>query len=206
MRKRRIEFVIGILVCTSLFCGQSAPNQGKTATVAEQTMFETEASAPTVTPFPTPRPPDSTPFEPPSSSELQEIVDYANALNPSLIAAGEILERDGEILNDAQEGNDAALCDGRLEEDNEKMKTVLEDIRALYPPSEALAIHNLLIESGEAWTESLDNVALFCDTGNQLYKIPAALKFWEAAAKLQDAANRFWQLIVAKGLEDWVQR
>ena len=74
------------------------------------------------------------------------------------------------------------------------------------PPPDAVVIHNLILESGQAWTDALDNVKEFCDTGNHLYKIPAILKYWEAAAKLQDAWNLFWALIIAKGLEDWVQR
>jgi hypothetical protein len=131
---------------------------------------------------------------------------YANALNPLLVQAGEVIERDGKILEEAEGGNDAALCDGRLVQDNQTMKAIVDTIRTMSPPTDAAAIHRLLLESGDAWTEMLDNVELFCDTGNQLYKIPAVLKFWEAAAKLQDAGNRFWLLILAEGVEDWVRR
>jgi hypothetical protein len=83
---------------------------------------------------------------------------------------------------------------------------ILGRVRSISPPADAAVIHDLVLRSGEAWTETLDNVELFCDTGQQLYKIPAVLKFWEAAATLQDAANRFWLLLIAKGVEDWVQR
>lgn len=86
------------------------------------------------------------------------------------------------------------------------MKGIVDSVRSMSPPADADAIHQLLLESGDAWTEMLDNVELFCDTNNQLYKIPAVLKFWEAAAKLQDAGNRFWLLILAEGIEDWVRR
>jgi hypothetical protein len=51
-------------------------------------------------------------------------------------------------------------------------------------------------------TEALDKVALFCHTANELCKIPAVLKFWDAAATLQDAADRLWVLLVAKEVED----
>jgi hypothetical protein len=63
-----------------------------------------------------------------------------------------------------------------------------------------------VVRSGDAWTEALENVGRFCDTGNALYKIPAGLKFWEAALLLQDAGDHFWALVVAQGVEDWVSR
>jgi hypothetical protein len=188
---------LGILALSAIFCGQT-PTQRQTDA--------TEPPPPTATSVPTPLPPVSTPEDLPDDSNLRELVLYANTLNPLLIQAGEVVQRDGEILKEAEGGNDAALCDGRLEGDNLTMKTIVDTIRTLTPPSDATAIHNLLLESGDAWIEMLDNVELFCDTGNQLYKIPAVLKFWEAAAKLQDAGNRFWLLILAEGVEDWVQR
>lgn len=161
---------------------------------------------PTATPFPTPPPPVATPVAPPADSNLKDLVDYANAMQPLLQEAGELLQRDGEILKATEDGNDAVLCDGRLAADNEAMTDVLRRVRAVTPPTDAAVIHDLVLRSGDAWTEALDNVELFCDTGQQVYKIPAVLKFWEAAATLQDAANRFWLLLVAKGVEDWVQR
>jgi hypothetical protein len=133
-------------------------------------------------------------------------VEYANSMAPLLTEAGEVLERDGEILKAAEGGNDAVLCDGRLESDNSIMKGIIADVRRINPPTDAAAIHDLVLQSGEAWTEALDNVEEFCDTGNQFYKIPAVLKFWEAAATLQDAGNRFWLLVVSEGIEDWVTR
>jgi hypothetical protein len=188
---------LAAIVLSTLFCGQNTQKPTETPTLDVP---------PTATPYLIPSPPASTPDVLPGSSELQAIVRYANDLNPWLTTAGEILARDSEVLKEAEDGNDAALCDGRLEQDNITMKDILDQIRILSPPPDAVTIHNLLLESGQAWTEALDNVQQFCDTGNQLYKIPAILKYWEAAAKLQDAWNRFWALIVAKGLEDWVQR
>jgi hypothetical protein len=127
-------------------------------------------------------------------------------MQPLLEEAGVLLERDGEILKASEGGNDAVLCDGRLAIDNAAMEGVLRSARAVTPPGDAAVIHELVLRSGNAWTEALSNVELFCQTGTQLYKIPAVLKFWEAAATLQDAANRFWLLLIAKGVEDWVQR
>jgi type IV secretory pathway VirB10-like protein len=161
---------------------------------------------PTVTAFPTPPPPPQSPSAPPASSDLQALVDYANAMQPMLEEAGALLERDGQILEASEGGNDVVLCDGRLAADNAAMAEVLRRTRGVTPPAEAAAIHDLVLRSGDAWTEALDNVDLFCRTQNQLYKIPAVLKFWEAATTLQDAANRFWLLLVATGVEDWVQR
>ena len=197
MNSSRTLIALGVLALSAIFCGQAAQQEQPEAT---------SPPPPTATSVPTPLPPASVPENLPEDSDLQALVLYANALNPLLIQAGEVIERDGEILKEAEDGNDAALCDGRLVQDNQTMKIIVDSIRVQSPPTDAAAIHNLLLESGAAWTEMLDNVELFCDTGNQLYKIPAVLKFWEAAAKLQDAGNRFWLLILAEGVEDWVQR
>jgi hypothetical protein len=196
-RELCFKLSLGTIVISMLFCGQNVQTPTETPTLEVPL---------TATPYLIPSPPASTPDVLPESSELQAMLKYANDLNPWLTMAGEILAHDGEVLKEAEDGNDAALCDGRLEQDNITMKGILDQIRIISPPPDAVTIHNLLLESGQAWTEALDNVQQFCDTGNQLYKIPAILKYWEAAAKLQDAWNRFWALIVAKGLEDWVQR
>jgi hypothetical protein len=198
MRRETVFTVsLGIVALSIVFCSRSK---------GEPTETPTLDVPPTPTQFLIPAPMEATPNELPESSELQALVKYSNDLNPPLTQAGLILERDGEVLKEAENGNDAALCDGRLEQDNLAMKTILDQIKVLSPPTDAIVIHNLLLESGQAWTEALDSVQQFCDTGNQFYKIPAILKSWEAAAKLQDAWNRFWALILAKGLEDWVQR
>jgi hypothetical protein len=188
---------VGSILLSSLFCGANPVMPTETPTL--------ELSS-TATPIPIPPAPDSTPADLPESGELRNLVEYANALNPWLTQAGEILEQDAQILEEAEGGNDTVLCDGRLEQDNLSMKMIVDQIQLLSPPSEAAVIHELLLESGQAWTEALDHVEEFCDSGNQLHKIPAILKYWEAASKLQDAWNRFWILMVAKGLEDWVQR
>ena len=143
---------------------------------------------------------------PPADSDLLALIGYASAMQPLLVEAGTILKQDGEILKASEGGNDAVLCDGRLETDNQAMKEVLNQVRIISPPADAAEIHNLVLRSGDAWNEVLDYIQLFCETGNQLYKVPAFLKFWEAAASIQDAGNRFWLLILSKGVEDWVQR
>jgi hypothetical protein len=185
----------GLLATTALFCA------GPVAV-----MSPTPPPQATATAYPTPPPPEESPGRPPGDSELEALIQYANDLHPWLLEAGEIIDRDGDILKEAEGGNDQVLCDGRLKADNGSMKGVLNQIAFLAPPTEAEVIHELLLESGDAWTEALDNVELFCETGNQLHKVPAFVKFWEAAAKLQDAGNRFWLLLVAQGIEDWVQR
>ena len=194
IKNRFLALSFAALVFANLFCGAPQPDEAETQPL------------PTSTAVPTPAPPVSTPEGLPGDSELRALVIYANELQPLLVHAGSILERDGKILEATEGGNDEVLCDGQLEKDNEAMTRLLGDIRLLEPPADAAVIHNLLLGSGVSWTEALDNVALFCETGNQLHKIPAVLKFWEAAAKLQDAGNRFWLLILANGVEDWVQR
>lgn len=196
---------LGALLLGSFACGgnvsSSQPDDGGIGQTQSQSTPQT-----TVTPFPTPPPPQLVPPAPPEEGELAAIVRYANSMQPLLSDAGAILKRDGEILKASEEGNDAVLCDGRLEADNELMTGIITDIRGIQPAQDASVIHDLLLQSGDAWIEALDNVEEFCKTGNQLYKIPAVLKFWEAAATLQDAGNRFWILILASGAEDWVQR
>jgi hypothetical protein len=185
---------LAALLLSVLACGRG---QSATPTVAPQ---------PTATYVPTPIPPAATPANLPADSDLRELILYANALGPYLQQASQILARDGEILKEAEGGNDDALCDGRLAADNDEIKGLIEQMRSLVPPADAQAIHDLLVKSGDAWGESLDNVESFCQTHNQLYKIPAILKYWEAAMYLQDAGNRFWLLLITKGVEDWVLR
>jgi hypothetical protein len=190
--------VLFTLALFALACGRG------TAPTAPAT---TEVPPPaTPTPFPTPPPPANTPSALPSDSQLRALIEYANAMQPLIVQAGATLQRDAVILQEAEDGNDAVLCDGRLEADNSAMKGVLEQVRAVEPTADGAAIHDLVVRSGDAWTEALDNVERFCSTGNALYKVPAGLKFWEAALLLQDAGNRFWALMMAEGVEDWVRR
>lgn len=193
----RLWIFIGTLVLVGIACAGGA------------TQLEPPVDTPahTVpTPFPTPPLPPDPPSALPEDRELQELINYANELNPLLVEAGTLLQRDGEILKESEGGNDEALCDGRLAADNTTMKDIVKDVRSISPPLEAEAIHELVLQSGDAWTAALDNIERFCNTGNQFYKIPAVLKFWEAAATLQDAGNRFWLLIMSQGIEDWVRR
>lgn len=182
------------------------PTQERPSTIAPPAASVVPSPVPTVTAFVPPPPPAAPPAAPPPGNDLQGLVAYANGMQPLLAEAGELVERDGRILKEAEEGNDAVLCDGRMAADNVAMEEVLRRVREIAPPPDAVVIHDLVLRSGDAWTEALDNVGLFCETGNELYKIPAVLKFYEAGATLQDAVNRFWLLLVAKGVEDWVQR
>lgn len=164
------------------------------------------APAATPTPYPTPIPPANTPAALPDNADLVALIDYANQMQPLIYQAGLILQRDGEILKQAEGDNDAVLCDGRLEADNAAFKPIADQARAVTPPADAQALHSLVLRGADAWSEALDNVEKFCDTGNALYKVPAALKFWEAALSMQDAGNRFWALVVSEGIQDWVRR
>lgn len=194
----RVLILAIALLLTGLACGGQA---GATAA-------PTAPPAPpaTPTPYPTPIPPASTPATLPQDSDLVELIGYANQMQPLIYQAGLILQRDGEILKQAEGGNDDVLCDGRLEDDNAAFKPIADEVRTIQPPSDAQALHDLVLRAADAWTEALDNVERFCDTGNALYKVPAGLKFWEAALSLQDAGNRFWALVVSEGVQDWVRR
>lgn len=194
MKKNKILLLpISMLIISAIACGPVA----STPTPQVQTQ-------PTPTPFTPPSPAESTPSEFPEDPSLRNLIDFANAIAPLLKDAGEIVTRDGEILKEAEGGNDAALCDGRLAADNLAMGNVMGEIAAMQPPNGTEDIHLLLLESSSSYTEALDNVSLFCSSGNALYKLNAVLKFWEAAVKFQDAANRFWLLVVSEGVEMWV--
>jgi hypothetical protein len=190
--------IVGSLVLSGIACGRG---RGQTPATEDPTPLPSTATS-----VPTPPPPQNAPAELPSDSDLRALIQYANLMQPILTQAGIVLERDGQILKEAEDGNDAVLCDGRLEADNTTMKNLVSQVQAIEAPSDARAIHDLVIQSGTAWTEALDEVENFCETGNPLYKVTAAVKLWEAGVALQDAGNRFWLLLMSEGVEDWVQR
>jgi hypothetical protein len=192
--KRSLPILLAIttLFVSVLGCGRAAP----TATPL--------GTQPTPTPFVPPGVGDPTPSGLPDDTDLVDLINFAVAISPMLQHAGEIVARDGEILKESEGGNDAALCDGRLAADNLEMQGLMGEIAVLQPPPGTGDIHLLLLESSTSYSEALDNVALFCSTGNAMYKISALLSFWEAALKLQDSVNRFWQLLVSEGVEMWV--
>lgn len=198
-RKNTLLVMLITLLGAGMACGRGARSQVEEA--ANPTPLP-----PTSTLVPTPPPPLSDPGELPTDTNLRDLITYANLMQPILTQAGIVLERDGQILKEAEGGNDAVLCDGRLATDNVTMKDLVTQVRAIGPPSEAQAIHDLVIQSGTAWSEALDEVDNFCDTNNPLYKVTAAVKLWEAGVALQDAGNRFWLLLMSEGVEDWVQR
>lgn len=199
MKKRYpISLAALVLVVVTLACGRGGSTPGENGSNGP--------AQPTYTSVPTPLPLVSTPAELPSSSELQALIVYANAMQPLLSDAGILLNRDGAILEASQDGNDEVLCDGRLAADNGVMKNVVASVRVLQAPAKAARIHDLVLKSGDSWTEALDDVETFCSTGNALYKVSAAAKFWQAALTFQDAGNRFWLLVMSQGIDAWVQR
>jgi len=209
-RKTVLRMGLSALALTSLSCigttivrelGQEADSGSQVEGVSD----EMPSARPTATAVSIPPLPIISPA-PPADSDLLALIGYASAMQPLLVEAGTILKQDGEIFKASEGGNDALLCDSRLETDNESMEEVLNQVRVISPPADAAVIHDLALRSGDAWNEALDYIELFCDTDNQLYKVPAILKFWEAAASIQNAGNRFWLLILSKGVEDWVQR
>ena len=192
MSSRVLPAILGLLI-GALGCGPAA----STPTPGVQRQ-------PTPTPFRIPDSGEATPSSLPEDASLQDLINFAVAIAPLLQRGGDIVARDGEILKEAEGGNDAALCDGRLAADNLEMQIVMGEIAALQPTAGTDDIHLLLLESSSAYAEALDNVELFCSSSNDIYKLGALLKFWESAVKLQDAANRFWQLLVSEGVEMWV--
>ena len=200
-RKTVLWIGLSALALTSLSCiGTTILSEFGKGVSTEMPGARSTATAVSIPPLPINSP------APPSDSGLLALIGYASTMQPLLGDVGTILKRDGEILKASEGGNDAVLCAGRLETDNEAMEEVLNQVSVISPPADTTVIHDLVLRSGDAWNEALDYIEQFCDTGNQLYKVPAILKFWEAAASIQDAGNRFWLLILSKGVEDWVQR
>lgn len=191
-RQTSVLLAVAAVVITVISCGPAAT----TPTPGSQT-------EPTPTTFTVP---DSgpTPSNLPDDPDLLDLINYSIAIAPLLRRVGEIVARDGDILKESEGGNDAALCDGRLAADNLEMQGVMGEIAAILPPAGMGDIHLLLLESSTSYSEALDNVALFCSTSNNMYKLGALLKFWEAAVQFQTAANQFWQLLVSEGVEAWV--
>jgi hypothetical protein len=196
---RKLQLFSGLLALSIavLACGGGTSVQSDPA--------QAEQIIPTPTAIPIPTPPQTIPSTLPDDDELRALIIYANEMSPIIVAAGEILERDGEILKQSEQ-DDQVLCDGRLSADNQVFSAYLEQVKAIDPPTDADAIHTLVIESGDAWSEAIVKIDEFCSTGNGLHKIPAAIKFWEAAWKIQDAGNRFWLLMMSEGVEAWVRR
>jgi len=193
----------GLLACLALTaallaCGRNQAGQPAPAAGA--------ASQATFTSVPTPLPLLATPAELPADNERRDLIRYANAVLPLMAQATPLLEHDGAILNQAQDGQDELLCDGRLAADNVAMKAILGQMQGVSPPAAADRVHDLLLKSGDSWTGALDDVASFCSSGNALYKVSAGAKFYQAALTFQDAGNRFWLLVMSQGIEAWVQR
>ena len=199
LERMRVLLACLALTATVLACGRNQVGQPTTAA-------GTAPSQATLTSVPTPMPLLATPAELPADSELQALIRYANAVLPLMAQATPLLERDGAILNEAQDGQDHLLCDGRLSADNAAMKAVLGQLQAVFPPAKAVRIHEQLLKSGDSWTGALDDVASFCSSGNALYKVSAGAKFYQAALTFQDAGNRFWLLVMSQGIDAWVQR
>lgn len=197
MRKIGLYLAATALLAMILACGRQSPSRPGDSTTDQIVSTSTPVSIPTA--------PASIPDDLPKDEDLRALIVYANEMSPIIVAAGEILQRDGEILKQSEE-DDQVLCDGRLASDSQILTAYLEQVRTINAPSEAGAIHRLVIESGEAWNEAMVEVDEFCSTGNALHKIPAAIKFWEAAAKIQDAGNRFWLLMMSEGVEAWIRR
>jgi hypothetical protein len=126
-------------------------------------------------------------------------------MKPILDEADVIVKRDTEILEASENDNDAVLCDGRLAADIARMRSLVSQARGISPPPEAATIHRLVVESGESWSKALEHVDAFCRTKNGLHKVGAAVEFGKAALQFRDAATRFYWLVVAKGIEEWVQ-
>jgi hypothetical protein len=197
--RSRILLAVVVLAGAVLACGRSGNSQSAGSG---------EAGSPpaTYTSVPTALPLAGTQPQLPASGELRALITYANSMAPLMADAGILLERDGAILEASQDGNDDVLCDGRLAADNGVMKGIVASVQTIQPPQKAVRIHELVSESGDSWTEALDELENFCSTGNALYKVSAAARFWQAALTFQDAGNRFWMLVMSQGIDAWVQR
>lgn len=175
----------------------------------------------TATPLPT-QPPTAVPTLPPvtpappaqpadPAADFQALVDYAEAIKPILDEGLAAAERDGDILK-ASEENPGALCGGgltphpTLAADAALMHDLVNRLKGITPPPEAAeSVHKPLVESVRLWGEALDNINLSCQTDDPaaqgLLRLGAVLQLGGSMLNFRIAADNFWRLVVANGLE-----
>jgi hypothetical protein len=141
----------------------------------------------------------------------EAFVEYAEAVQPIVEAGMEAVERDGAIIEAAEE-DDSALCgEGLNPHPTLAADAILMDDLALQldaitpPPEAAAAVHTPLRDSVSLFGDALDSINLSCQTEDQiqrgLLRVGAVLQYWGAAVNLRLAAENFVLLLIANGLE-----
>jgi hypothetical protein len=165
----------------------------------------------TATPAPTVIVP-TLPAEPAPVSDLDAFVAYAETVKPIIEAGLEAAERDGAIVESAEDDETAMCGDGltahpTLAADAALMDDLVRQLDAISPPAEvAAAVHTPLRESVRLWGDALDSINQSCQTDNQLerglLRGGAVLQYWGSALNFRQATENFWLLLIANGLEE----
>jgi len=170
----------------------------------------------TVEPVPTATPVPTLPPSVPPVSDLEALMAYAEQVQPLIEAGLAAAERDGQIL-EAAEQDESAMCGGALNPhptlvaDAALMHDLVRQLDAIAPPPEAAdSVHRPLRESANLAGEALDNINRSCQTANELerglLRAGAVLQVWGAALNLRIAAENFTLLLIANGLEELAGR
>lgn len=194
------------------------PTAAHTAIPIIVVVTTTPVPATDVTPA-TPAPPPSTatpvptlPPAPPPASSLEDLVAYAEVVQPILEAGLVAAERDGAILEVSKEDENALCGEGlnphpTLLADAALMDDLVRQLDAIAPPAGAAdSVHKPLRDSAQLWGDALDNINLSCQTadavGRGLLRAGAVLQVAGAAINFRIAADNFVLLLVANGLEE----
>ena len=175
-----------------------------------------EILSPTASP---PLPPDASEVPEPgtaggvtSSAPPGSFAAYARAIVPLVQPALQAAERDGAVL-EAAENDPERLCGvgGSPHPDLAADAVLLADLRfqasAIQPPPEAAqAVHEPLLESMRLWGEALDDLNGACGMSDEplrqgLQRIGAVAKMGGAILAFQSARSGFERLLLAEGLD-----
>jgi hypothetical protein len=187
-----------------------------------------EAALPTPTPVvvvvtatpapaePTPPPPTAMMLVEPAeaSSDLQALITYAETIKPILDEGLAAAERDGQIL-EAAENNPDQLCGGEntphptLVADAALMDDLKMRLDGIAPPAEAAtAVHKPLLDSLRLWGDALDNINLSCQTDQPVrqgvLRLGAVLQAGGSMLNFHIASDNFWRLVLVNGIEEIV--
>jgi hypothetical protein len=148
----------------------------------------------------------------PSLAPAGSFAAYAEAILPLVQEALRAAERDGAVL-EAAENNPEALCGGvgrphpQLTADAALMADIRSRLDAISAPASAVeVVHEPLLKSVRLWNEALDDLNRACGTDEPLRqgleRIGAVAKMGGAILSFQRARDGFSRLLLAEGLEE----
>ena len=143
------------------------------------------------------------PAHPASAAGLDDLQAYAEQMKPIHESAIDIAREDATIFREARSGNPDALCDGRLAANGEEMANLRAQMAAIQPPEEATQLHTRLIASLDDYAKGIRTVANFCETGDKVKLVRAALAVTSARLKYGTSIIEYNLLLLESGLEEF---